>query len=89
MEISTVNSNGDVNIPKPIRDLLDIHEGTKLTFFEEDGKVVIAKDDKGMVAFQKFASEFSKTSKEQGITEEDLQNELERVRKEMYNAWNK
>ncbi|MET0785480.1 MAG: AbrB/MazE/SpoVT family DNA-binding domain-containing protein [Paenisporosarcina sp.] len=43
MEIAKMTSKGQVTIPKSIRMVLDVHEGDRLTFIEEDGFVIMTK----------------------------------------------
>lgn len=38
-----MTSKGQVTIPKSIRMVLDVHEGDRLTFIEEDGFVIMTK----------------------------------------------
>ena len=83
MESSRVKSNGDIKIPKSIRDILNIDEGDRVAFIElEDGNVLIAKQD--FLSFRKLQDEFSKAAIEKGITEEDIYNDLEQIREEMW-----
>lgn len=43
---TTVTSKGQVTIPKPIRDSLGLEPGSRVEFVrEEDGKVVLLRDD--------------------------------------------
>lgn len=83
MEISRVTSKGQVTIPKAIRELLQLNEGDRIAFLQEDGKVVISKAS--VIALRELQKVVSKAANEQGITEEDLLEDLEKVRKEMWN----
>ncbi|MHB1653242.1 MAG: AbrB/MazE/SpoVT family DNA-binding domain-containing protein [Desulfitobacteriaceae bacterium] len=83
MEVSRISSKGQVTIPKPIRELLKLSEGDRVAFLEEDGKVVITKAS--LIALRELQDAISKEAVEKGITEEDLLNELEKVREEMWN----
>lgn len=82
-----MSSKGQVTIPKPIRELLKLKEGDRVAFIEEDGKVVIAKAS--LLALRDLQNTLSKEAKEEGITEQDLLNELGKVREEMWNERNK
>ncbi len=83
MEISIISSKGQVTIPKPIRDLLKLNEGDRIAFLEDNGKVVITKAS--LIALRELQDALSTEAQEKGITEQDLLNELEVVREEMWN----
>lgn len=83
MEVSRISSKGQVTIPKPIREMLKLNEGDRVAFLEEDGKVVITKAS--LIALRELQENISQAADEKGITEEDLLNDLERVREEMWN----
>lgn len=83
MEVSRVSSKGQVTIPKAIRELLKLNEGDRVAFLEEGGKVMITKAS--LVALRELQDTISKAADKQGITEEDLLNDLERIREEMWN----
>lgn len=83
MEVSRISSKGQVTIPKPIRELLNLNEGDRIAFIQEDGKVVITKAS--LIALRDLQDALSKDAQEKGITEKDLLNELEVVREEMWN----
>lgn len=87
MEVSRISSKGQVTIPKPIRELLKLNEGDRVAFIEKDGKVVITKAS--LLALRDLQHSISKEAEEKGITEQDLLDELERVREEMWNERNK
>ncbi len=83
MEISRISAKGQVTIPKPIRDLLKLNEGDRVAFLEDNGKVVITKAS--LIALRELQDALSTEAQEKGITEQDLLNELEVVREEMWN----
>ena len=41
MELARISSKGQITIPKEVRKKLNLKEGDKVLFIEEDGKVVI------------------------------------------------
>lgn len=43
MEIAKLTSKGQITIPKHIRTVLDVQEGDRLAFIEEDGLVIMTK----------------------------------------------
>jgi antitoxin PrlF len=83
MEVSRMSSKGQVTIPKSIRERLRLHDGDKIAFIEENEKITITKAS--TLSFNKLANEIAKIAEEKGITEEDMLEELERVREEMWN----
>lgn len=83
MEVSRISSKGQVTVPKNIRKSLNLKDGDRVAFIEEDGKVVITKAS--LIAFRELTDVISKDAETRGITEEDLLNDLERVREEMWN----
>lgn len=87
MEVSRISSKGQVTIPKSIRELLKLNEGDRVAFLEEDGKVMITKAS--LIALRELQDTISKAADKKGITEEDLLNDLERVREELWNERNK
>jgi AbrB family looped-hinge helix DNA binding protein len=72
-----------VTIPKSIRKQLNLKEGDKVAFIKENGKVTMTKAS--TLTFNRLADEIAKMAEEKGITEEDLLNDLDRVREEMWN----
>jgi AbrB family looped-hinge helix DNA binding protein len=83
VEVSRISSKGQVTIPKTIRELLNLNEGDRVAFIEDDGKVVITKAS--LIALRELQDALSKDAQEKGIIEEELLNELEVVREEMWN----
>jgi len=83
MEISRISSKGQVTIPKTIRELLNLNEGDRVAFIEDNGKVVITKAS--LIALRELQNALSTEAREKGITEEDLLNEIEVVREKMWN----
>lgn len=81
MEISRISSKGQVTIPKPIREFLKLNEGDRVAFIEEEGKIVITKAS--LLALSDLQNAIGKEAAEKGITEQDLLDELKKVRKEM------
>ena len=54
-----------------------------LAFIEENGKVIITKAS--LIALRQLQNAVSREADEKGITEEDLLDDLEKVREEMWN----
>lgn len=82
-----LTSKGQITIPKTVRQALHLQEGDRIIFMEEEhGKMVVKKG--ALVAFDEFANAVTQEAKEKGITEEDLFEELKRVRKELWDERN-
>ncbi|GAX92046.1 AbrB/MazE/SpoVT family DNA-binding domain-containing protein [Effusibacillus lacus] len=83
MEVSRISSKGQVTIPKSIRERLKLDAGDKVAFIEENGKIIITKSS--TIALREFFESVAKEAEAKGITGEDLLNDLEKVREEMWN----
>lgn len=83
-----LTSKGQITIPKSVRQSLNLEEGDRVIFIEEeDGKMVVKKG--ALVIFDEFANSISQEAKEKGITEDDMLEELKKVRKELWDERNK
>jgi antitoxin PrlF len=82
MEISRMSSKGQVIIPRSVRERLNLQEGDKIVFMEENGKFTITKAS--TLSFNHLANEIAQMAEKKGITEEDMLEELERVREELW-----
>jgi len=87
MEMSRVSSKGQVTIPKSIRELLKLDEGDRVAFIVEDGKVFITRASE--VTLRELQAGIAIDMEEHGITEEDVLEELENIRKELWDERNK
>lgn len=82
MEISRISSKGQVTIPKSIREALKLSEGDRVAFIQDNGKVVIAKAS--LLALRELQEALAKDAKKQGISEQDVLDELKQVREELW-----
>lgn len=82
MEVSRVTSKGQITIPKAVRKRLNLSEGDKVAFIEKDGNIVITKSS--VIALREFLDSMSTEAQAKGITEEELLNDLEQIREEMW-----
>ena len=81
MELAKVTSKGQITIPKSIRELLNIKEGSKIIFFEKENEVIIK--NAAMIALEKIQKEFEGEAERLGIkTEEDVVKLVKEFRKE-------
>ncbi|UUZ80482.1 AbrB/MazE/SpoVT family DNA-binding domain-containing protein [Paenibacillus sp. P26] len=83
MEVSRISSKGQVTIPKSIRDALNLSEGDRVAFVQDEGKVVITKAS--LLALRELQEALSKDAKEQGVSEQDVLDELKQVREDLWN----
>lgn len=81
MELAKVTSKGQITIPKEIRDILKIKEGSKVLFFRQGDEVVIK--NAAMIALEKIQKEFEGEAERLGLeTEEDVVKLIKEFRKE-------
>ena len=81
MELARVTTKGQITIPKAIRELLELKEGSKLLFIPR-GKDVIIKNS-AMVALENIQNAFSGEAEWLGLeTEDDVVNLVKEFRKE-------
>ena len=83
MELARISSKGQITIPKEVRKKLNLKEGDKVLFVEEDGKVVIA--NASYIAFKEIQQAMQGEAERQGISsEEDVNKLIKEVRREMW-----
>jgi antitoxin PrlF len=82
MELSRLSAKGQVTVPKAIRERLNLREGDRVAFIEERGKVFLTKAS--VVALRDLQQTIRTEADVQGLTEEELLRELERVREERW-----
>ncbi|MHB1393505.1 MAG: AbrB/MazE/SpoVT family DNA-binding domain-containing protein [Clostridia bacterium] len=83
MELARISSKGQITIPKEVRKKLNLKEGDKVLFIEEDGKVVIA--NASYMAFKEIQQAMQGEAEKQGFSsEEDVNKLIKEVRKEMW-----
>lgn len=81
MELAKVTSKGQITIPKSIRDMLKVKEGSKILFFKQGDEVIIK--NAAMISLEKIQKEFEGEAKRLGLeTEEDVVNMIKEFRKE-------
>ena len=84
IEVSKVTSKGQITIPKTIRQRLNLVEGDKVAFIEdENGKIIITRSS--VIALREFLGSISNEALANNITEDELLSDLEQVREEMWN----
>lgn len=69
MELAKVTTKGQITIPKAIRDLLDLKEGSKVIFIKKGNDIVI--QNSAMVALEKIQTAFEGEAERLGLKNED------------------
>ena len=79
MELAKVTTKGQITIPKTIRELLNLKEGSKILFIQK-GKDIIIKNS-AMLALEKIQDSFSGEAERLNLeTEEDVVNMIKEFR---------
>jgi len=80
MELAKVTTKGQITIPKSIRELLDLKEGSKILFVQKGNDIVI--QNSTMVALEKIQNAFDGEAERLGLkTEEDVVKMIKEFRK--------
>lgn len=80
MELAKVTTKGQITIPKSIRDLLDLKEGSKILFIQKGKDIVI--QNSAMLALEKIQESFDGEAERLGLeTEEDVVEMIKEFRK--------
>lgn len=80
MELAKVTTKGQITIPKAIRELLDLKEGSKIIFIQKGNDIVI--QNSAMMALEKIQSAFEGEADRLGLeTEEDVVEMIKQFRK--------
>ncbi len=80
MELAKVTTKGQITIPKSIRKLLDLKEGSKILFIKKGDDIVI--QNSAMLALEKIQDSFSNEAQRLNIkTEQDVVNLIKDFRK--------
>lgn len=80
MELAKVTSKGQITIPKSIRDMLKVKEGSKILFFKQGDEVIIK--NAAMISLEKIQKEFEGEAERLGLkTEEDVVKMIKEFRK--------
>ena len=80
MELAKVTTKGQVTIPKSIRELLDLKEGSKILFIKRGNDIII--QNSAMLALEKIQNAFEGEAERLGLeTEEDVVKMIKEFRK--------
>ena len=81
MELAKVTSKGQITIPKSIRDMLNIKDGSKIIFLQKDNDIIIK--NSAMIALEKIQKAFEGEAERLGLeTEDDVVQLIKEYRKE-------
>lgn len=80
MELAKVTTKGQITIPKSIRELLDLKEGSKIIFIQKGKDIVI--QNSAMLALEKIQKAFDGEAERLGLeTEDDIVEMIKEFRK--------
>ena len=83
MELAKVTVRGQITIPIEIRKKLNIKDGDKVVFIEENGKIVM--ENSAMVALKEVQEAFKGEAEKLGLkNEQDVVDMVKEVRREMW-----
>jgi len=83
MELARLSSKGQITIPIEIRKKLNLKEGDKVLFLEENGKIVIA--NSSLIALREFQQAMKGEAEKQGLrSEEDVNVMVKEIRDELW-----
>ncbi|ADL67759.1 transcriptional regulator, AbrB family [Thermoanaerobacterium thermosaccharolyticum DSM 571] len=83
MELAKVTVRGQITIPKEIRKKLNIKDGDKVIFLEENGKIII--ENSAIVALREAQDAFKGEAERLGLKDEqDVVKLVKEVRNEMW-----
>lgn len=82
MEVAKVSSKGQITIPVSVRNKLKLRSGDKIVIFEENGRFYF--ENSAMLAFKRAEDAFEGEAEKAGFeTEDDMQNYMREIRKEV------
>lgn len=82
MDLARVSSKGQITIPVEIRKKLNLKEGDKVLFIEENGKIVLA--NSSYIALKEMQDAMKGETEKVGlVSEEDVNDLIKDIRKEL------
>ena len=83
MELARVSSKGQITIPIEIRKKLNLKEGDKVLFAEENGNIFVL--NASLVALREIQGNMKDEGKKQNLnSEEDVNQHVEKIREEKW-----
>ncbi|MBU7006174.1 AbrB/MazE/SpoVT family DNA-binding domain-containing protein [Phosphitispora fastidiosa] len=84
VELARLSSKGQITIPIEIRKKLNLKEGDKVLFLEENGNIIIA--NSALVALREFQQAMAGEAEKQGLhSEENINQLVKEIRSELWN----
>jgi len=81
MELAKVTTRGQITIPAAVRRRLNVRDGDKVIFYEENGRIVI--ENSVMIALKKAQDAFTGEAERLGLkTEQDVVDLVKEVRRQ-------
>lgn len=86
MEVAKISSKGQITIPVSVRNKLKLRTGDKIVILEENGRFYF--ENAAMLAFKRAEDAFAGEAQKAGFeTEEDMQEYMKEIRKEVRGHW--
>jgi antitoxin PrlF len=83
MELAKVTVRGQITIPIEIRRKLNIKDGDKVVFIEENGKIIM--ENSAILALREVQDAFKGEAERMGLqNDQDVVDMVKKVRKEMW-----
>jgi AbrB family looped-hinge helix DNA binding protein len=83
MEVAKITSKGQITIPVGIRKKMNLKDGDKVIFLEQDGRYYV--ENAALVAFSRIAEEFKGEAERVGLeTEDDVLDMVKEIRRERW-----
>jgi len=82
IDVTRISSKGQVVIPKPIRDSLDLMEGDRLIAYARGDLIILKRLDGGESIINLLSQPIREKVEEHGITRKDVKDAVEWVRKQ-------
>ena len=82
IDVTKISSKGQVVIPKPIRDSLELMEGDRLIAYARGDLIILKRLDGGESIINLLSQPTREKVEEQGITRKDVEDAVEWARKQ-------
>ncbi|MCL4462366.1 MAG: AbrB/MazE/SpoVT family DNA-binding domain-containing protein [Firmicutes bacterium] len=83
MELAKITMRGQITIPVEIRKKLNVKDGDKVIFIEENGRIII--ENAAMIALKNAQDAFAGEAERLGLkTEQDIVDLVKEVRREIW-----